>query len=338
MIIVEVLWLLALILLIVVPLLIAVAYFTLLERKVAALMQDRVGPNRVGPLGLLQPIADGIKLFMKELIIPSKSCHFLFILAPPLTLITALAAWAVIPFTPELVLADVNAGVLYLFAMTSMGIYGVIIAGWASNSKYAMYSAMRSVAQVVSYELAMGFALVGVVMAAGSLNVREIVLHQSGGIWHWYFIPLFPLFIVYFISGVAETNRLPFDVVEGESELVAGTHVEYSGMRYALFFLAEYANMILICALVTLFFLGGWLSPFENLPVLDSAFAWVPSIVWLFLKMFVFMILFVWIRFTFPRYRYDQIMQLGWKVFIPLTTIWVVVVAILIRVQVKPWF
>ena len=338
MIIVEVLWLLALILLIVVPLLIAVAYFTLLERKVAALMQDRVGPNRVGPLGLLQPIADGIKLFMKELIIPSKSCHFLFILAPPLTLITALAAWAVIPFTPELVLADVNAGVLYLFAMTSMGIYGVIIAGWASNSKYAMYSAMRSVAQVVSYELAMGFALVGVVMAAGSLNVREIVLHQSGGIWHWYFIPLFPLFIVYFISGVAETNRLPFDVVEGESELVAGTHVEYSGMRYALFFLAEYANMILICALVTLFFLGGWLSPFENFPALDSAFAWVPSIVWLFLKMFVFMILFVWIRFTFPRYRYDQIMQLGWKVFIPLTTIWVVVVAILIRVQVKPWF
>ncbi len=338
MIIVEVLWLLALILWIVVPLLIAVAYFTLLERKVTALMQDRVGPNRVGPLGLLQPIADGVKLFMKELIIPSKSCHFLFILAPPLTLITALAAWAVIPFTPELVLADVNAGVLYLFAMTSMGIYGVIIAGWASNSKYAMYSAMRSVAQVVSYELAMGFALVGVVMAAGSLNVREIVLHQSGGIWHWYFIPLFPLFIVYFISGVAETNRLPFDVVEGESEIVAGTHVEYSGMRYALFFLAEYANMILICALVTLFFLGGWLSPFENFPVLDSAFAWVPSIVWLFLKMFVFMILFIWIRFTFPRYRYDQIMQLGWKVFIPLTTLWVIVVAILIRVQVKPWF
>jgi NADH-quinone oxidoreductase subunit H len=338
MIIVEVLWLLALILWIVVPLLIAVAYFTLLERKVTALMQDRVGPNRVGPLGLLQPIADGIKLFMKELIIPSKSCHFLFILAPPLTLITALAAWAVIPFTPELVLADVNAGVLYLFAMTSMGIYGVIIAGWASNSKYAMYSAMRSVAQVVSYELAMGFALVGVVMAAGSLNVREIVLHQSGGIWHWYFIPLFPLFIVYFISGVAETNRLPFDVVEGESEIVAGTHVEYSGMRYALFFLAEYANMILICALVTLFFLGGWLSPFQNFPALDVAFAWVPPIVWLFLKMFVFMILFIWIRFTFPRYRYDQIMQLGWKVFIPLTTVWVVVVAILIRVQVKPWF
>jgi NADH-quinone oxidoreductase subunit H len=327
-----------LILWIVVPLLIAVAYFTLLERKVTALMQDRVGPNRVGPLGLLQPIADGIKLFMKELIIPSKSCHFLFILAPPLTLITALAAWAVIPFTPELVLADVNAGVLYLFAMTSMGIYGVIIAGWASNSKYAMYSAMRSVAQVVSYELAMGFALVGVVMAAGSLNVREIVLHQSGGIWHWYFIPLFPLFVVYFISGVAETNRLPFDVVEGESEIVAGTHVEYSGMRYALFFLAEYANMILICALVTLFFLGGWLSPFENFPALDVAFAWVPSIVWLFLKMFIFMILFIWIRFTFPRYRYDQIMQLGWKVFIPLTTVWVVVVAILIRVQVKPWF
>ena len=338
MIIVEVLWLLALILWIVVPLLIAVAYFTLLERKVTALMQDRVGPNRVGPLGLLQPIADGIKLFMKELIIPSKSSHFLFILAPPLTLITALAAWAVIPFTPELVLADVNAGVLYLFAMTSMGIYGVIIAGWSSNSKYAMYSAMRSVAQVVSYELAMGFALVGVVMAAGSLNVREIVLHQSGGIWHWYFIPLFPLFVVYFISGVAETNRLPFDVVEGESEIVAGTHVEYSGMRYALFFLAEYANMILICALVALFFLGGWLSPFQNFPALDVAFAWVPSIVWLFLKMFLFMILFIWIRFTFPRYRYDQIMQLGWKVFIPLTTLWVIVVAIMVRVQVKPWF
>ena len=338
MIVVEVLWYLALILFIVVPLLISVAYFTLLERKFTALMQDRIGPNRVGPFGLLQPIADGVKLFLKESIRPSAANGFLFILAPPITFLTALAAWAVVPFTPDLVFADVNAGVLYLFAMTSTGIYGVIIAGWASNSKYAMFSAMRSVAQVVSYELAMGFALVGVVMAAGSLNVKDIVLHQSGGIWHWYFIPLFPLFIIYFISGLAETNRLPFDVVEGESEIVAGTHVEYSGMRYAVFFLAEYANMLLICALVSIFFLGGWLSPFQDIPALDSAFAWVPGIVWLFLKMFIFMILFVWIRFTFPRYRYDQIMQLGWKVLIPISTIWVIVVAILIRCNTKPWF
>ena len=338
MLVLEILWYLALILLIVVPLLITVAYFTLLERKFAALMQDRIGPNRVGPFGLLQPIADGLKLFLKESIMPSAANSFLFILAPPITFLTALAAWAVVPFSADLVFADVNAGVLYLFAMTSTGIYGVIIAGWASNSKYAMYSAMRSVAQVVSYELAMGFALVGVVMAAGTLNVREIVLHQSGGIWHWYFIPLFPLFVIYFISGLAETNRLPFDVVEGESELVAGTHVEYSGMRYAVFFLAEYANMLLICALVSIFFLGGWLSPFQNFPVLDVAFAWVPGIVWLFLKMFIFMILFVWIRFTFPRYRYDQIMQLGWKVLIPISTLWVIVVAILVRCNVKPWF
>tara|TARA_A100001015_G_scaffold99214_1_gene110185 strand:- start:254 stop:1270 length:1017 start_codon:yes stop_codon:yes gene_type:complete len=337
-IIVEVLWYLALILFIVVPLLIAVAYFTLFERKFTALLQDRVGPNRVGPFGLLQPIADGIKLFLKESINPSAANGFLFILAPPITFLTALAAWAVIPFTPDLVFANVNAGVLYLFAMTSTGIYGVIIAGWASNSKYAMFSAMRSVAQVVSYELSMGFALVGVVMAAGTLNVKDIVLHQSGGIWHWYFIPLFPLFIIYFISGLAETNRLPFDVVEGESEIVAGTHVEYSGMRYAVFFLAEYANMLLICALVSIFFLGGWLSPFQDIPALDVAFHWVPSIVWLFLKMFIFMILFVWIRFTFPRYRYDQIMQLGWKVLIPISTVWVIIVAILVRCNTKPWF
>ncbi len=326
------------ILLIIVPLLVAVAYLTLVERKVIAYMQDRIGPNRVGFLGILQPIADGMKLFFKEMICPSKSNPYLFVVAPALTFIPALIAWAVIPFWSHGVLANINAGVLYLFAVSSLGVYGLIIAGWASNSKYAFYGALRSAAQVVSYELAMGFALVGVLMAAGSLNLNDIVKAQSGGFWHWYFIPLFPLFVVYWISGIAETNRAPFDVVEGESEIVGGCHIEYSGMRFALFFLGEYSNMILISALITTFFWGGWLSPFENIPVLNHVFSFVPGIIWLFIKMAVFLFFYLWIRASFPRYRYDQIMRLGWKVFIPVTLFWIVVLALLVKLQVGPWF
>ncbi len=333
-----ILWIILKIVLIVIPLLIGVAYMTFAERKVIGYMQDRIGPNRVGPFGLLQPIADSLKLMMKELLMPSQANSFLFKLAPVLTLIPALAAWAVIPFGPHMILANVNAGLLYLFAMTSLGVYGIIIAGWASNSKYALYGALRSSAQVVSYELAMGFALIGVVLAAGSMNLNEIVLAQSGGFWHWFFIPLFPLFMVYCISGVAETNRAPFDVVEGESEIVAGHHVEYSGMRFAVFFLAEYANMILISALIATFFMGGWLSPFQNIPWLQNAFFWVPGLVWLLAKMCVFLFGYLWIRVTFPRYRYDQIMRLGWKVFLPLTLFWLIVVAFLVMYHVKPWF
>ncbi len=326
------------ILLIVVPLLLGVAYFTYFERKVIGYMQDRIGPNRVGFGGLLQPIADGVKLLLKELIMPAKANPVLFALAPAITFIPAVAAWAVVPFGAKMVLADVNAGLLVLFALTSLGVYGLIIAGWASNSKYAMYGALRAAAQVVSYELAMGFALVGVIMAAGTTNISGIVIAQQGGIWHWYFIPLFPLFIVYLISGIAETNRAPFDTVEGESEIVAGCHVEYSGMRFALFFLAEYANMILITALVSTFFMGGWLSPFASIPVLDHLTSWVPGIIWLFMKMALFMFVYLWIRATFPRYRYDQIMRLGWKVFIPVTLVWILVLAFLVRWHIGPWF
>ena len=335
---ITVLWIIAKIVLIILPLMIGVAYLTLAERKVIGYMQDRIGPNRVGPFGLLQPMADGLKLLFKEMIMPEAANPWLFRLAPLLAFIPALAAWAVIPFGPNLILANVNAGLLYLFAMTSLGVYGVIIAGWASNSKYALYGALRSSAQVVSYELAMGFALVGVVMAAGSANLNDIVLAQQGGFWHWFFIPLFPLFIVYWISGVAETNRAPFDVVEGESEIVAGHHVEYSGMRFALFFLAEYANMILISALISTFFLGGWLSPFEGVPILAKIFSWVPGLIWLCAKMGVFLFFYLWVRATFPRYRYDQIMRLGWKVFLPLTLFWLIVVAVLVMLHIKPWF
>jgi NADH-quinone oxidoreductase subunit H len=287
----------------------------------------RIGPNRVGFQGLLQPIADAVKLLMKEIIIPSGANRGLFILGPILAIAPALAAWAVIPFTDTLVLANINAGLLYVMAITSMGVYGVIIAGWASNSKYAFLGAMRSAAQIVSYEIAMGFALVGVLMASQSLNLTDIVHGQSGGLWHWYFIPLFPLFIVYLISGVAETNRSPFDVAEGESEIVAGFHVEYSGMAFAVFFLAEYANMILIGALTTLMFLGGWLSPFPFLAKIPLL-GWLlgDGIVWWLLKTAFVLFLFLWFRATFPRYRYDQIMRLGWKVFIPITIVWIVVV------------
>jgi NADH-quinone oxidoreductase subunit H len=326
------------IIVIVVALLLSVAYLTFLERKVIGYMQTRIGPNRVGPLGLLQPIADVLKLILKEIIVPTASNRFLFIIAPIISIGTALAGWAVIPFDKSTVLANINAGVLYTFAMSSLGVYGVMIAGWASNSKYAMFGALRSAAQTISYEIAMGFALVGVMMAAGSLNFQAIVTAQSGGIWHWYWLPLFPLFMVYWISGVAETNRAPFDVAEGETEIVAGFHVEYSGTTFALFFLAEYANMILISALIALFFLGGWLSPFEGMPGLQSLFSFVPGIVWLLAKTSFFIFCYLWIRATFPRYRYDQIMRLGWKVLIPVTIVWIVVVSMAVHFNIGPWF
>ena len=324
---------------IVVPIKLCVAYLTLAERKVIGYIQVRIGPNRVGPRGALQPIADGLKLLMKEIIVPTNANRYLFILAPVIALAPALAAWAVIPFNGELVLANIDAGLLYILALTSLSVYGIIIAGWASNSKYAFLGALRSAAQVVSYEIAMGFALVGVLMAAGSLNLREIVLAQEGSMVHWYWLPLLPLFVVYFLSGVAETNRAPFDVAEGESEIVAGFHVEYSGMTFALFFLAEYANMILIAALTALMFLGGWLSPFQGMPILgDIPVITEPSIVWLLIKMSVFLFLFLWFRATFPRYRYDQIMRLGWKVFIPVTIVWILVVGVLVVGELGPWF
>jgi NADH-quinone oxidoreductase subunit H len=310
-------WTMAKIILIVLPLLLAVAYLTYAERKVIGWMQVRMGPNRVGPAGLLQPIADAVKLLMKEIIIPSGANKGLFILGPVLAIGPALAAWAVIPFTENWVLANVDAGLLYVMAITSMGVYGVIVAGWASNSKYAFLGALRSAAQIVSYEIAMGFALVGVLMASQSLNLVDIVNAQAGGIHQWYLWPLFPLFIVYLIAGVAETNRAPFDVAEGESEIVAGFHVEYSGMAFAVFFLAEYANMILIAALTTLMFLGGWLSPVPFIP---------DGFIWWALKVSFVLFLFLWFRATFPRYRYDQIMRLGWKIFIPITLVWILVV------------
>ena len=304
---------------IVLPLLGMVAYYTLAERKVIAYMHVRVGPNRVGPKGLLQPIADAVKLMFKEMIIPTNADRYLFIIAPILALVPALGAWAVIPFTENLILTDINASLLYVLALTSMGVYGVVVAGWASNSKYAFLGAMRSAAQIVAYEIAMGFALVGVLMAAGSLNLREIVMAQQGGIHQWYVLPLFPLFMVYLISGVAETNRAPFDVAEGESEIVAGFHVDYSGMGFAVFFLAEYANMILMSAMGTILFLGGWL------PIIDIApFNWLPGIFWFLLKTFALLFGFLWVRATLPRYRYDQLMRLGWKVFLPFSLIYVV--------------
>jgi len=309
-------WTIIKIIAIVLPLMGALAYLTLAERKVIGYMQVRIGPNRVGYFGLLQPIADGVKLLFKEIIQPTASNKFLFFLGPVLAMAPALAAWAVVPFDLNLILANIDAGLLYILAMTSIGVYGVIIAGWASNSKYAFLGSLRSAAQIVSYEIAMGFALVGVLMSAGSLNLGKIVLAQSGGFWQWYWLPLFPLFIVYFISAVAETNRAPFDVAEGESEIV-GFHVEYSGMAFAMFFLAEYANMILVCTLAALMFLGGWLSP---LPFLPDGFPW------LLLKVAFMLFFMLWFRATFPRYRYDQIMRLGWKVFIPITLVWIIVV------------
>ena len=329
------------IMVIMLPLMGLVAYYTLAERKVIGAMQVRVGPNRVGFFGkrlwgLGQPIADAVKLMFKEIILPTGANKLLFLIAPMLSIGPALAAWAVFPFDAGLVLADINAGLLYILAMTSLGVYGVIIAGWASNSKYAFLGAMRSAAQIVSYEIAMGFALVGVLVAAGSLNLGDIVDAQQGSLFHWFWLPLLPLFLVYFISGVAETNRAPFDVAEGESEIVAGFHVEYSGMTFAVFFLAEYANMILISGLSSLMFLGGWLSPLPASWV-DGVFLLGDGFHWLLIKTFFFMFLFLWFRATFPRYRYDQIMRLGWKVFIPITIVWIVVVAVM-KVTEMPWW
>ncbi len=314
-------WTLVKIVAIVLPVLVAVAYLTYAERKIIGYMQVRIGPNRVGffgfrLVGLGQPIADAVKLMTKEILIPSGANRGLFILAPILSIAPALAAWAVVPFSDSLVLANVDAGLLYIMAITSMGVYGVIVAGWASNSKYAFLGSLRSAAQIVSYEIAMGFALVGVLMSAQSLNLVDIVEAQAGGFWHWYWLPLFPMFLVYLISGVAETNRSPFDVAEGESEIVAGFHVDYSGMAFAVFFMAEYANMILIAALTSIMFLGGWLSP---VPFLPDGFVWFAA------KMSFVLFLFLWFRATFPRYRYDQIMRLGWKVFIPVTLVWLLV-------------
>ncbi len=325
---------------IVVPLMLSVAYLTLWERKMIGWMQIRIGPNRVGPLGLFQPIADGMKLLFKEVISPTQASTQLFFIAPVMALMPALAAWAVIPFSPELVLADINAGLLYVMALTSLGVYGVIIAGWASNSKYAFLGAMRSAAQMVSYEIAMGFALVVVLMVSGSLNLSDIVNGQGRGIaagvglnflsWNW--LPLLPITVVYFVAGVAETNRAPFDVVEGESEIVAGHMVEYSGMAFALFFLAEYANMWLVSALAVIMFFGGWQSPIDSV-----IFNWIPPLGWLAIKMFFVVSLFLWFRATFPRYRYDQIMRLGWKIFIPVTLVWLVVIGAWMQTPYSLW-
>jgi NADH-quinone oxidoreductase subunit H len=329
----PVVWTLAKIIAIAIPLILSVAYLTLAERKVIGWMQVRIGPNRVGPLGLLQPFADVFKLIFKEVVVPSGANRYLFFIAPVLSIGPALAAWAVIPFADGVVLANINAGLLYILAMTSVGVYGVILAGWASNSKYAFLGCLRSAAQIVSYEIAMGFALVGVLMAASSLNISDIVRGQEGGAAYWYIIPLFPLFVVYLVSGIAETNRHPFDVAEGESEIVAGFHVEYSGVAFAVFFLAEYMNMILISALTSIMFLGGWLSPLpwlndlrlpETVPLVGGIAPFGNGIGWLLLKMCAVLFVFLWIRATFPRYRYDQIMRLGWKVFIPITLIWII--------------
>jgi NADH-quinone oxidoreductase subunit H len=322
-------FLVAKILAIVVPLILAVAYYTYMERKVIGYMQIRRGPNRIGPLGLAQPFADVFKLLLKEIVLPENANKFLFLLAPVLSLAPAFAAWAVVPFDDWAVLADIDAGLLYILAMSSLGVYGLIIAGWASNSKYAFLGALRSTAQMVSYEVAMGFALVGVLILAGTLNLREIVLAQQGGVFDWFWLPLLPLFVIYVISGVAETNRAPFDVAEGESEIVAGFHVEYAGAGFAIFFLAEYANMILISALTAIMFAGGWLSPFEGVPLIGDTLLGEGSIFWFLAKTVFFMFLFLWWRATFPRYRYDQIMRLGWKVFVPITIFWVMFAAVI---------
>jgi NADH-quinone oxidoreductase subunit H len=330
-------WALVRIVIIVLPMFGAVAYLTLWERKLIGWMHIRLGPNRVGPLGLLQPIADALKLLMKEIISPTRASKVLYIIAPVMVITPAFAAWAVIPFQAKLVLADVNAGLLYVMAITSIGVYGVILAGWSSNSKYPFLGAMRASAQMISYEIAMGFALVTVLLTSGSLNLSEIVASQEQGYfasiglnflsWNW--LPLLPMFLIYFISGVAETNRHPFDVVEGESEIVAGHMVEYSGMAFAMFFLAEYANMILIAALASTMFLGGWL-PIVDLPILRD----IPGFFWLFAKTFILLSCVIWLRATLPRYRYDQIMRLGWKIFIPICVFWVVVVGAWV---VSPW-
>jgi len=336
----PVIWTLLKIVVLVLPLMGAVAYLTLWERKFLGWMQVRVGPNRVGPLGLLQPIADALKLLTKEILVPTAASKGLFFIGPILTIMPAMAAWAVIPFGPEVALANVNAGLLLVMAITSMEVYGVVIAGWASNSKYSFLGALRASAQMVSYELAMGFCLVVVLMVSASMNLTDIVTGQGKGAfaqmglnflsWNW--LPLLPIFVVYVISGLAETNRHPFDVVEGEAEIVAGHMVEYSGMSYAMFYLAEYANMWLISILASIMFLGGWLSPIDS-----ALFNWIPGWIWLGLKTFVIVSLFIWVRATFPRFRYDQIMRLGWKVFIPVTLVWLFVVAAWMQTPFNIW-
>ena len=336
----PVVWTLVKIIALVIPLMLSVAYLTLWERKAIGWSQIRPGPNRVGPFGLLQPIADAVKLLFKEIIVPTAANKGLFFLGPVLTIMPALAAWAVVPFGPEVALSNINAGLLFLMAITSMEVYGVIIAGWASNSKYAFLGALRASAQMVSYEIAMGFALVVVLMVSASLNMTDIVLVQGKGYfaergltflsWNW--LPLLPIFVVYVIAGIAETNRHPFDVVEGESEIVAGHMVEYSGMAFAMFFLAEYANIILVSTLAAVMFLGGWLSPVDS-----AVFNWIPGWIWLGLKTFVICTLFLWVRASFPRYRYDQIMRLGWKIFIPVTLVWLVVVGLWIQSPLNIW-
>ncbi len=331
-------WIIIKIVVIILPLLLCVAYLTYAERKVIGYIQLRIGPNRVGTRGLLQPIADLLKLLHKETIVPTKSNRYLFMIAPLLALVPALAGWAVVPFEQGIVLSNINAGLLFLFALTSLSVYGILIAGWASNSKYAMLGALRSAAQTVSYEIAMGFSIVGVLLAAGSMNLSDIVLSQRGGILHWWFIPLLPLFLVFWIAGIAETNRAPFDLAEGESEIVAGFHVEYSSIGFAIFFMAEYASMILVAAVLSLLFMGGWLSPFESMPFLNNIFYIVPGYIWFLLKISFFLFVYLWVRATFPRYRYDQLMRLGWKVLIPVTIVWITVTALLVLLKVKPWF
>jgi NADH-quinone oxidoreductase subunit H len=327
------------ILMVMIGLILTMAFYTLAERKVIGWIQSRKGPNRVNLLwipGLGQPFADVVKLMFKEIVIPANASGFLFRLAPFLAMVPALAIWAVIPFSPERAFADIDAGLLYVLALTSTGVYGIILAGWAANSKYAFLGAMRSAAQIVAYEIAMGFAMVGVLMASGSLNIGEIIRAQQGGLFTWNWTWLFPLLIVYFISGVAETNRAPFDVAEGESEIVAGFHVDYSGMAFALFFIAEYVNMILISALTIIFFFGGWLSPFDGWLPASSILA-QPGFFWFGLKTLAPMFLFLWLRATFPRYRYDQIMRLGWKALIPVTLVWLAVEGVFAYLHVGPW-
>jgi NADH-quinone oxidoreductase subunit H len=325
------------IIMVVLPLFLIVAYTTYSERKIIGFMQSRLGPTRTGPFGLLQPIADVIKLLTKEVIIPSNASKGLFLTAPIIMLVHSLLVWSVIPLSEYFVIANINAGLLFILALTSLSVYGVILAGWASNSKYAFLGSMRSAAQIIAYEIAMGFALVGVLMAAGSLNLQEIILSQRGGIFNWYWLPLFPLFIIYLIAGIAETNRAPFDVSEGESEIVAGFHVEYSGVAFAMFFLAEYMNLILISILVSIMFFGGWLSPFEG-TFFENYFQWIPGFVWLSIKTLSFIFIFLWLRATLPRYRYDQIMRLGWKIFLPITIIWIFLEGIMIYYKIEPWF
>jgi NADH-quinone oxidoreductase subunit H len=334
----PVLWTLLKILLVLLPLLGAVAYLTLWERKFLGWMQVRIGPNRVGPWGLLQPIADALKLLTKEILVPTQASKGLFFIGPVMTIMPAMAAWAVVPFGPDVALANVNAGLLFVMAITSMEVYGVVIAGWASNSKYSFLGALRASAQMVSYEIAMGFCLVVVLMVTGSMNMTAIVVAQGEGMfasqglnfmsWNW--LPLLPIFVVYVISGMAETNRHPFDVVEGEAEIVAGHMVEYSGMSYAMFYLAEYANMWLVSILAAVMFLGGWIAPV-------AALDWIPGWIWLGIKTFAVVSLFIWVRATFPRFRYDQIMRLGWKVFIPVTLVWLVVVGLWMQTSWTIW-